>query len=178
VYVSPSGGGGVEIDQTVPSSYPAASKFASGESVGLQAVPAPGYSFDYWSGDLSGTSNPTTITIDCNRNVTARFSQIEHNLVVQVHGAGSTTPTGGQSYLYGATVDITATPDSGWQFESWTGDVADPHSLTTIVFMDSDKTVVANFSQVKRTWFLPGGVAAAVVVIGVITWLALRTRTA
>ena len=42
----------------------------------LTAVPAPGYSFDRWSGDASGTDNPTTITIDSNKSVVAHFKKL------------------------------------------------------------------------------------------------------
>ena len=54
--------------------YPAAMTVAAGELV-LEAVPAPGYLFDSWSGDLSDAANPTTIIMDCNKNVTANFSK-------------------------------------------------------------------------------------------------------
>jgi hypothetical protein len=63
-------------------------------------------------------------------------------------GGGSITPlVGTYSYTAGTIVDITATPDSGWQFTSWTGDVTDPYSATTNVTMNTDKTVTANFNQ-------------------------------
>ena len=77
--VSPGGGGIVKIDQTAPSSFPNTYDFESGTSVPLEAVPAPGYTFDNWSGDLSGTANPATIVIDCNKRITANFSQVEPN---------------------------------------------------------------------------------------------------
>ncbi len=74
--VSPSGNGTVKVEQTVPSSYPATFTFNNGTEVHLEAVPASGYLFDNWSGGLSGTTNPTTIVIDCNKSITANFSQI------------------------------------------------------------------------------------------------------
>ena len=77
MHVSPSDGGTIKVDQIVPSSYPATFTFANGESVRLQAMPTSGYQFDGWSEDLSGTSNPTTIVIDCDKQVTANFSQAE-----------------------------------------------------------------------------------------------------
>jgi len=45
-------------------------------------------------------------------------------------------------------VSIASTPDSGWQFDSWTGDVADPDSASTTVAIKSDKTITVNFSQI------------------------------
>lgn len=90
VHVSPTSSGSVEIDQIPAYSYPATSTFNNGESVSLQAVPAPGYSFDHWSGDLSGNTNPTTINIDCDKTVVANFSQPERTwlLVCSITAAG------------------------------------------------------------------------------------------
>lgn len=47
--------------------------------VTLTAAPESGWQFDGWSGDLSGTSNPATITMYSDKNVTATFSKIEIN---------------------------------------------------------------------------------------------------
>jgi len=69
-----SSGGTVSIDQTVPSSYPFTYNFDDDTSVAVEAVPDFGYVFDGWSGDLSGAANPTTLLIDCDKNITASFS--------------------------------------------------------------------------------------------------------
>lgn len=53
-----------------------------GESVQLTAVPASGFLFDSWSGDLSGTSNPQSITVSANRNVTANFTPIDYDALL------------------------------------------------------------------------------------------------
>ena len=74
--VSPSGGGTVQIDENALTSYPVTFTFSSGSSVQLEAVPAAGFEFSSWTGDLSGTVNPTTTVIDCNKKITARFSQV------------------------------------------------------------------------------------------------------
>jgi uncharacterized repeat protein (TIGR02543 family) len=102
-----------------------------------------------------------------------------HTLTMQVNGSGSTTPAvGTHSYSGETLINITATPDSGWQFDSWMGDVGDPDSATTTVTIDSDKTFTANFSQVKPNWWLVGSISASVIIIGVIIWLAVRNRMA
>jgi uncharacterized repeat protein (TIGR02543 family) len=46
------------------------------ENVSLLAVPATGWEFTGWSGDLSGTTNPQTLLMDGNKTVNAAFSQI------------------------------------------------------------------------------------------------------
>ena len=73
--VSP-GNGIVKVGEIVSSSYPATYSFEDGTTVLLEAVPASGYLFTSWSGDLSGTTNPATIVIECNNSITANFSQI------------------------------------------------------------------------------------------------------
>ena len=172
-------GGIVKVDQTALSSYPATSNFVSGTSVHLEAVPAPGYHFDGWSGDVSGTSNPTAITIDCNKMITANFSPATHTLTVQSNGGGFTTPTAGShSYSHGNIVSVIATPEKGWQFAGWTGDIVDPDSADIVLTIDSDKSVIANFTEVKSRWWLIGGIIAGAIVFGVIVLLVAKTRTA
>lgn len=177
--VSPSGSGTIEVNQTAQTSYPADLTFANGESVSLKAVPNPNYEFASWEGSLSGTDNPITVIIDCDKNIAATFSQGNHVLTIDVNGSGSTNPTSGSySYPKGTEVTITASPDSGWHFDSWTGDVAEPESNTTVLTMDSSKTVTANFSQVKIKWWLITIAIAGVIIIGVAVWSAVKSRTA
>jgi uncharacterized repeat protein (TIGR02543 family) len=63
---SPSAGGSVVRS-------PDAVSYAVGTTIALTATPATGYSFTGWSGDLSGTKNPETITMDTDKTVTASF---------------------------------------------------------------------------------------------------------
>ncbi len=51
-------------------------EFDYGDSVRLSPVPASGYSFDHWSGDLSGTANPALVIMDSTKNVSAHFVKI------------------------------------------------------------------------------------------------------
>jgi hypothetical protein len=50
--------------------------YDSGTVVSLTAGPSGGYQFVGWSGDLSGSLNPATITMNATRNVTASFATI------------------------------------------------------------------------------------------------------
>lgn len=70
--ISKTGNGRVRVDgvlQTLPWS----DTFNYGSNVNLETVPYPSSKFDSWLGDLSGSENPTTITMDDDKNVTARF---------------------------------------------------------------------------------------------------------
>ena len=50
--------------------------YTAGATLELTALPEPGWTFDRWSGDLSGTGNPKTITMDVNKSVTAHFTAL------------------------------------------------------------------------------------------------------
>ncbi|GAG20801.1 unnamed protein product, partial [marine sediment metagenome] len=50
--------------------------YAANTLVTITAIPDTGYRFEYWSGDVSGTDNPITITIDENISIIANFVRI------------------------------------------------------------------------------------------------------
>jgi arabinogalactan endo-1,4-beta-galactosidase len=52
---------------------PPAGTYALNTDVTLTATPAPGWNFTEWSGDLSGTGNPMIITMDLDKDITAKF---------------------------------------------------------------------------------------------------------
>ena len=102
--VSPNKGGDVEIINTIPSSYPATSKFASSESVLLQAVPAHGYTFDHWS---DGGAETHTVTPQADVTYTAYYTGDDPNVTVTVavspQGKGLQVEVGGTRYVEGET---------------------------------------------------------------------------
>jgi uncharacterized repeat protein (TIGR02543 family) len=53
---------------------PAGGSYLSGTEVDLTAVADSGWTFTGWSGDLSGNTNPETITMDGDKTVTATFT--------------------------------------------------------------------------------------------------------
>ena len=60
--------------------------------------------------------------------------------------AGNTTPPAGlNNEPLGSVTALTATPNPGYQFVDWTGNVADPTNASTTVIMDNPQTVTANF---------------------------------
>lgn len=44
--------------------------------VELTAVPASGWVFSNWSGDLSGSDNPVSVTVNADMNITATFVEL------------------------------------------------------------------------------------------------------
>ncbi len=69
--VSPGGSGSVAVD---PPDNCSGSGYIPGTVVQLSATAGADYSFDHWSGDAIGTSNPTTVTMNGVRTVTANFT--------------------------------------------------------------------------------------------------------
>jgi hypothetical protein len=138
--VSPSEGGMVSPSGT--------SWRNSGQSVSITATPAAGYSFLNWSGDLSSSPNPTSITMNGPKNVTANFSQSQYTLIVNISPSGTGTVSKNpdkSTYVYGDQVTLTATANSGYAFGNWTGDITGATNPVTLT-VNSNKTVTASFS--------------------------------
>jgi hypothetical protein len=140
-------------DATHGSTDPAvgAHTYNAGEVVTITAIPASGWYFASWSGDVANTSAAsTTVTMNGNKTVTANFTTVAtyYTLTMLVDDAthGSTDPAVGvHTHNAGQVVTVTATPASGWYFASWSGDVANTSAASTTVTMDGNKTVTAYF---------------------------------
>jgi len=70
--VDPSGSGAVTADPAP--NYNGGTQYLDGTVVTLTAIPAAGYVLIGWSGALSGTKNPATVTMNADKNVTASFA--------------------------------------------------------------------------------------------------------
>src|SRR5450830_966573 len=55
---------------------PAGETYNYGTVVTLTATPAAGYTFTGWSGDLTGSTNPATITMDAGKTITATYAPL------------------------------------------------------------------------------------------------------
>lgn len=127
--------------------YPNQSWYTYGQVVTLTANPTIGWQFDHWAGDLSGSDNPTTITMNANKTVVANFTVIHYTLTVTTQGQGSVTKNPNQPwYTYGQVVSLTANPALGWSFNHWAGDISGSTNPTTIT-ITGHTFVIANFSQ-------------------------------
>lgn len=132
---------------------PSLVSYDAGTQVTLTAVPATGYQFVRWNGDLSGTENPAVITMDAVRNVSVEFSQVTHTLEVLAQEGGSIMypdpPIG--IVGHGATIEIRAESDDAHDFNGWTilsGDpvIVNPLQSITDVTLTNDATIQANFT--------------------------------
>ena len=136
---SPAGGGTVAA---TPGPY------TYGQQVTLTANPYAGYTFSGWSGDASGTTNPTTITITGNASVTANYTAIHYTLTTGASpsGGGSIIASPSQAtYTYGQQVTLTAAPNAGYTFSNWSGATSDSTNPRTIT-ITANTSITANFT--------------------------------
>jgi Divergent InlB B-repeat domain/Immunoglobulin I-set domain len=142
---------------------PNSTTYPAGATVLVTAVPNFGWDFTSWSGDVSSTVNPLSLTMNSNLTLVGHFyAQAKYTLTVQTIGQGmiALNPPGG-SYLANAAVTATATPSAGWVFDSWSGDV---HSVTNplALTMNSNLTVTGVFGQLPAFDVQPVNVTNAV----------------
>ena len=116
-------------------------------SVSITATPNTGYQFSSWvgTGDTNNDANSTTVIINQDLNLTAKFSLKSYSLSVIAGTGGSVKGTG--YFDYGTTQSIVATPALGYVFTSWleNGVVLSDLNSTTIL-VDRDRNVTAQFS--------------------------------
>jgi uncharacterized repeat protein (TIGR02543 family) len=134
---------------------PEKAQYNSGEVVQLTALPQAGWVFGGWSGDLTGNTNPGSITMDANKTVTATFVQTYSYVVTTnpsglqftVDGVAYTTP---QTFIWevGSTHTLSVlSPQNGvsgirYLYNSWSDGGAQTHSVTA---QSSNTTYTASF---------------------------------
>jgi M6 family metalloprotease-like protein/uncharacterized repeat protein (TIGR02543 family) len=105
--------------------------------------------------EFTSISNPgSTMTVS---------TQSGNTLMVNIVGNGSVSRSPNKStYDHGDVVQLTASPDSSYRFDGWSGALSgntNPDSVT----MDGDKTVTAKFSALSRC-MIAGAVAGSMLV--------------
>ncbi len=127
--------------------------YAKGDVITLIGTPDDGYVLDYFlAGELHGTSatltklNGNSFTMPANDMVVAaKFAKL-HTITATANPTAGGTVTGAGSYKDGATVSLTATPKSGYDFVSWTENGSVVSTSATYSFTaTADRNLVANF---------------------------------
>lgn len=139
INVNPGSSGSVSRD-------PDQSQYIDGTAVQLTADPASGYRFDSWSGDASGASTTTTVSMDENKNVVANFIR-QYTLTVTAANNGSVDPNGTITVDQSTATIITATPDAGFVFDGWSvtsgsADITDVSSDSTTMQLNNENATV------------------------------------
>jgi hypothetical protein len=127
--------------------------YDEGTVVDLVAEANEGYRFVQWTGDVGDIADvysaTTTITMNGDYSITANFVAL-YDLTTSSTAGGSVTEPGEGLFTYddGTVVDLVATPDEGYRFDEWTGDVediADIYNATTTITMNGDYSIIAEF---------------------------------
>jgi uncharacterized repeat protein (TIGR02543 family) len=128
------------------------SVFFAGTRVQIFANPDLGWKFDGWSGDVAGTTNPDTVLMDADKNVTATFSQIPAGLYeirVKIVGSGTVVAEpAGPYYSSGTVVTLHARAAVGNKYKAWTGDINSADTVVAIT-VDGHKSLTATFAQLE-----------------------------
>ncbi len=126
-----------------------------GTLVEVIAVPDEGWRFSHWESDLDGSENPTTLTMDGEKTVTAVFERREYELTVHIEGEGAVTEeiiqAKASEYPFETIVQLTANPATGWEFDRWEGDLTGHENPSQIKITDS-RDVTAIF--VRQTFII------------------------
>ncbi|MHC5036848.1 MAG: InlB B-repeat-containing protein [Planctomycetota bacterium] len=94
----------------------------------------------------SGTGNAVSVTLNVDSTITWHW-RVEYSITSTMNpaGVGTVSRTPPQTwFVENSTVTITAIPNSGYNFFSWSGDVVSSEN-PTFVLMDGPKTLTANF---------------------------------
>ena len=119
--------------------------YDSNSSVTITASPGDGYEFTGWSGNVSGSTNPLTVTVNGNKNITANFSVIKYSLTVSASNGGSVNLSEGE-YASQTSITLIASPDEGYYFVRWSGSVSSTENSIDVV-MDNNKIISAVFEK-------------------------------
>ena len=161
--------GGGRVDRNVSEPY------SFGQGVSLTAVPQLGWRFAGWSGDATGSSNVTTLTMTSNKTVTATFLQNVYTVSVIVlpsSAAGTVTPNATGPYHYGDLVVLTEHANSGYSFSAWSGDGSGT-GVTRSVSITGNMSVTATFvpnteltNKNVKTWYWTDNTNISSIVVG------------
>ncbi|MBS3816492.1 MAG: hypothetical protein KGY76_02890, partial [Candidatus Thermoplasmatota archaeon] len=137
--------------------------YEHGRKVNITATAAEDWNFVRWKGD-NGTvgdtkANTTTITMNDNYSITAKFEVIggvTYDLTVDSSSGGSVIEPGEGTFTYSENteVDVQADADQGYEFVEWIGDngtVGDTEANATTITMDENKSITATFQETVET---------------------------
>ena len=128
-----------------------AGSYVEGKIATLTATPAAHYDFVNWTGDVTSTDNPLTITVNSDMTVTANFQEhTKYTITAQAADNTMGYVTGGGTYYAGETVTLKAVANSTYCFVNWSDGNTDATRTFTAT---ADVTLTANFAKASsRAW--------------------------
>jgi hypothetical protein len=121
-----------------------------GTSVSLVAKVNYGYEFVNWTDGTESLSTDSiyTFVLKSDRSLVAHFSTNTYNVSTSSEPAEGGTTTGGGNYEFMSEVVVTASPNTGYNFEYWTQDskiVSNDSAFTFTITID--RPLIAHFSK-------------------------------
>ncbi|MEX0722658.1 MAG: BspA family leucine-rich repeat surface protein [Gracilimonas sp.] len=124
-----------------------AKDYEYGDVIELTSSAAEGWEFVEWNGDVTGSMNPTQITIDTAKAVTAVFQRKTFSLDIGMQGEGSIAKDPDQNeYDYGTKVTLTAEPEDNWKFKEWAGEISGTTPEISVT-VHSERDITAVFEE-------------------------------
>ena len=129
--------------------------YDEGTEVTISATANEGYRFTGWEGN-SSTSDSLTITLNSNQTYQALFELIPIYTLTVTTSEGGTVSSEGGEYEEGTEVELTATPNEGYEFVGWEGNDSSNSDLT--ITLNSNLTIQPIFQivAVQNILFMSG----------------------
>jgi len=124
-----------------------------GESVSISATPNAGYQISSWSGNcgtFSKSINTATFTASKNCSISVSFEKLSYTITTSAGDGGSITSN--QNVNHGESVSISATPNTGYQIASWSGNCGTFEKSTSIVRFTASKNCSVSVSFEKSSY--------------------------
>ncbi|MDD5194778.1 MAG: C25 family cysteine peptidase, partial [Candidatus Omnitrophica bacterium] len=127
--------------------------YTPGTQVTLTANPNSGYRFVSWSGSVTGSTNPATITMDTDKSITANFAINTYTITASAGANGKITPSGSVSVNHGANQAFSITANGGYKIQSVLVDGSSIGAVSTHTFnnVTANHTISATFTSITDT---------------------------
>lgn len=118
--------------------------YEEGTTATLTATPAAHYDFLNWTGNVTSTDNPLTITVNSDMTLAANFQEhAKYTITASATDNTMGNVTGSGTYYVGESVTLKATAKTGYYFTGWSDSNTDnPRTFTAT----EDVALQANFA--------------------------------
>ena len=121
--------------------------YTHGEVVQLTANPADNWNFTGWSGDLAGSANPESITMNSDKTVTANFSIVQYTITASAGTGGTISPSGQVKVNHGSNQSFSISANIGYDIQDVKVDGVSEGAIGSYTFTNvtSDHAIAATF---------------------------------
>jgi hypothetical protein len=130
--------------------------YEEGTEVTITASANEGYRFTGWEGNDS-TNESLTITLNADQTLQALFELIPIYTLTVTTSEGGTVSSEGGEYQEGTEVEVTATPNEGYEFVGWEGSDETSSELTFSINSDLDLSPIFQIIQTDESLYYSSG---------------------